>query len=67
MHAKDIQFQVAFRSFPSIRNLISYADLIVILIPFIADRDSLVSTLLPEASRWQHFDVSDLTALNKVH
>lgn len=64
--AKDIEFQVAFRAFPSLRNLIAYANLIVSLIPAITDRDTLVSILLPNVSEWQQLDVSDLGALNKV-
>ncbi|KJA22821.1 hypothetical protein HYPSUDRAFT_40603 [Hypholoma sublateritium FD-334 SS-4] len=64
VRAKDIQFQVAFRSFPSLRNFISYANLLVSLVPAVTDRDALVSILLPEASGWQQLDVSDLAALN---
>lgn len=66
LRAKDIQFEVAFRSFPSLRNLISYANLVVSLIPVITDRGTLVSILLPEASGWQQLDVSNLNGLNKV-
>ena len=66
MLAKDIQFRVAFCLLPSIRKFISYAELIVSIIPAIVDKDDIVSILLPVASEWQKLDVSDLTALNKV-
>lgn len=62
--AKNIQFQTAFRSLDSIRDLISYAELIIPLVPSITDRDSLAAILLPVASGWNELIVSDLNDLN---